>query len=260
MIEIHTIWDKIGFGLQNRAVYNIMLLGSEKMSGNISNVKKEVTFDDVYANREIRSLIEASNDVLSAMSYTEHGLRHAMNVSKTTYEILSKLEYDERTRELGRIAGYVHDIGNAVNRFNHGVTGGALLFPILRDMGMDIVEIGKILSAVGNHEEEIGAIISEISAALVIADKSDAHRTRVKKGSYDKQDIHDRVNYSIKKNILEIDPEKRLITSKYYMDSTSSVMEYLTIYLKRMTMSEHASSYLNCRFRLMINDSYINER
>lgn len=219
-----------------------------------------ISFEEVENNNEILSLIEGSKKVLDAMSYTEHGIRHAKYVSITAYNILSSLGYDERICNLARIAGYIHDVGNTVNRINHGVTGSVLVYPVLRDIGMDIQDITTVLAAVGNHEEETGAIVNEVSAALVIADKSDAHRTRVNRFGFDRKDIHDRVNFAIKKNMVEVDNESKCITAKYYMDNTSSVMEFLNIYLKRMTMSETAAKFLGCRFMLMINDFVINRQ
>lgn len=217
-----------------------------------------VTFDDVKNNAQVKALIDSSSKVLAAMNYTEHGVRHAGYVSSTAYNILKELGYDQRTCELARIAGYIHDIGNSISRTNHGITSGTLMYPILVEMGMPLDEVCMIISAVGNHEEEIGFIINELSAALVIADKSDAHRTRVHQNNHDKSDIHDRVNYAIKKNIVVIDKATREISSKFYMDETSSVMEYFQIYLKRIQMSEKAAHYIDCTFKLYINDVLIN--
>lgn len=217
-----------------------------------------VTFSDIESNAEIMRLIEGSGSVLTAMNYTEHGIRHAKYVSKTAHKVLFKLGYDERICELAKIAGFTHDVGNSINRLNHGVTGATLLYPILKEMGMPLDDIHYVISAVGNHEEEIGTIINEVSAALVIADKSDAHRTRVRSRRIGKDDIHDRVNYAIKKNFLVVDGENKIISSKYYMDYSASVMDFLTIYLKRIVMSEKAAKYLDCTFRIYINDVLIN--
>ncbi|MGI6701403.1 MAG: HD domain-containing protein [Christensenellales bacterium] len=217
-----------------------------------------ITLDDIKNNEEISGLINTSCKCLEALNYTEHGLRHANIVSNMAGRILAALKYNSKDIELARIAGYVHDLGNAVNRKNHGVTGAVLLYPILKQMGMPYADINIILSAVGNHEEEIGTTVNQISAAVIIADKSDAHRTRVKKGKYDPDDIHDRVNYSIKKNFLVIDSKTRTISSKYYMTDASSVMEFFQIYLSRIDMSEKAAKYLNCTYNLYINDVRIN--
>lgn len=217
-----------------------------------------VSYKDIIENEEIKTLINASCQVLRAMNYTEHGMRHANYVSRVAGNILSKLEYDERTVELARIAGYLHDVGNCVNRLNHGVTSATLIYPILMGLKMPIDEVCTIIGAIGNHEEEIGAIVNAIGAALVIADKSDAHRTRVRADSFDINDIHDRVNLSIRKNFVEVNKAKMEIISRIYMDDTSSVMEYFQIYLHRMVMSEKASQFLDCTFKLYVNDVLIN--
>jgi uncharacterized protein len=170
-----------------------------------------VTLEDIHKHPEISAMIHEANEVLNAIGYTEHGQRHVGYVSSVASAILKKLEYPERTVELAAIAGWIHDVGNVINRKHHGLNGAALLYPVLRETGMPMDEICRILSAIGFHEEETGAPVSEVSAALIIADKSDAHRTRVRKDRYDPNDIHDRVNYSIKKNWVDVDPVKRII-------------------------------------------------
>lgn len=218
-----------------------------------------ITYEDVRNNKEISTLIDGANHVLSAMKYTEHGLRHVGYVSRTAYMILDKLGFDEKTKELAKIAGYVHDIGNMINRKDHGVTSAILIYPILKEMGMPLEDVCQICSAVGNHEEEIGSVVNEIAAAIIIADKSDAHRTRVKRiNERGSDDIHDIVNYSIRKNIVLVDGEKKIISVKFYMDNSSSVMDYLKIFLPRMVMSEKAARFLGCEFRLYINNVIIN--
>ncbi len=217
-----------------------------------------VTFDDVQNNPEIQALIREAGHVLSVMNYTEHGLRHVSYVSRTAHMILTKLGYDEKTCELAKIAGYIHDVGNMINRKNHGITAATLCYPILRDMGMDLDDVCEICAAVGNHEEEIGWVVNPIAAALIIADKSDAHRTRVKRIAQHFDDIHDIVNYSIRKNIVLVDSEHKIISIKFYMDNSSSVMDYLRLFLPRMMMCEKAARFLGCAFRLYINDIIIN--
>lgn len=221
---------------------------------------KNITLDDIKKNEEIMLLIEASCKSLNAMNYTEHGLRHASIVSSIAYDILKKLGFDERTQELAHIAGFIHDVGNMINRKNHGIISATLLYPILKDMGMPIAEVTAICSAIGNHEEEIGTIVNPICAALVIADKADAHRTRVRRDNYDLNDIHDRVNYSIIKNIVEVDAENKKIKSKYYMNDLSSIFEYFEIYLNRIIFSEKAAEFLGCYFDIYINDIHINSQ
>ncbi|MCL2751995.1 MAG: HD domain-containing protein [Firmicutes bacterium] len=217
-----------------------------------------VTLEKVKNNKNVKSLIYAANDYLEVRGYTEHGLRHVGFVSKTTANILRELGYDERVIELGAIAGWLHDIGNSVNRKNHGLTGAAVAHSLLREMKMDTQEIAVIMAAIGNHEEEYGIPVNPVSAALILADKADAHRTRVRMGQYDPDDIHDRVNYSIKKNFLVIDKEHRVVRLVIFMDDTSSMMEYFQIYLTRMVLSESAAAFLKCRYELVINDVVIN--
>lgn len=214
--------------------------------------------DKVKKDREITQLIESSGGVLKAMSYTEHGLRHATYVSNTAGKVLSALGYSEKDVELAMIAGFLHDVGNVVNRRNHGSTSAILVYGILLRLGFDYSDVNTVVTAIGNHEECIGEIVSPTTAALVIADKSDAHRTRVTRQTYDPADIHDRVNFSIKKSFVSVDKKNSVISSKIYMNSSSSVMEYLKIYIDRIVMSEKAAHYLGCEFRLYINDVLIN--
>lgn len=223
-------------------------------------MNKPITLEMVKGNIEFRKLIDTANTNLEVMGYTEHGLRHVGYVSKTTENILKELGYDGRTVELGAIAGWIHDIGNAINRKHHGLTGATLAFDVLSRMRMDIGEIAQIIGAIGNHEEETGLPVNPISAALIIADKSDAHRSRVRKKNFDMSDIHDRVNMSIKKNYLAVDKEKRVIRLVIYMDTTSATMEYLQIYLTRMVLCEKAASFLGHTFELVINGAVINRQ
>lgn len=223
-------------------------------------MSKLITLNDVKENEEFKCLIQSSNDCLSALGYTEHGLRHVGYVSKTTANILSTLGFDERTVELGAIAGWIHDIGNAINRKHHGLTGSILAYDILIRMGMLPAEATAIIAAIGNHEEESGTPVNAIAAALIIADKSDAHRSRVRRETADRRDIHDRVNLSIKKNYLAIDKTKKIIRLVIQMDNTSATMEYLQIYLSRMVLSEKAAAFLGYWFELVINGNVINRR
>lgn len=214
--------------------------------------------EKVKNNPEAKSLIAAANNNLSALRYTEHGFRHMGFVSHNTMKILKELGYDEHTQELGLIAGYLHDVGNAICRKNHGLTGAMLVYPLLQKIGMEQKDIEIIVSAIGNHEEEYGVPINAVGAALIIADKSDAHRTRVHMKDFDKDDIHDRVNYSIKKNIVTINREKKEIASRFYMDNSSSVMDFFRIYFSRIDLSDKAAELLHCSYRLYINDVLIN--
>lgn len=220
----------------------------------------KITLSDVQNNEEFKSLITASNECLKSLGYTEHGIRHVGYVSKTTANILKTLDYDERTVELGAIAGWIHDIGNAINRKHHGLVGSVLAYEILIRMGMPPDEAALVISAIGNHEEESGTPVNAIAAALILADKSDAHRSRVRRETADRNDIHDRVNLAIKKNYLAIDKANKTIRLVIQMDETSATMEYLKIYLSRMVLSEKAAARLGYWFELIINGNVINRR
>ncbi|MBO5500981.1 MAG: HD domain-containing protein [Clostridia bacterium] len=217
-----------------------------------------MTLQEIKQNESIRALVHAGNKYLVAMGYTDHGPRHVGYVSDTASRILRCLGYDDHMVELAAIAGWVHDVGNAINRHNHGANGAILLYPVLREMGMPIADVVAIITAVGNHEEHNGFISNAVSAALAIGDKSDAHKSRVRGGKPDPTDIHDRVNFAIQENKVTIDCENKVIRQSLTMDDTSSVMEYLTIYLERIQMCEAAADFLNVRFELWINGSRVN--
>ena len=217
---------------------------------------QEITFDDVRHDENIRVLVDNANHCLEMIGYTDHGPRHVGYVSKIAGEILRKLSMPQRRIELARIAGWVHDIGNMINRKHHGLNGAVMLFPILCDLGMSVTESSEICSAVGSHEEETGNPVSDISAALIIADKVDAHRARVRLKKYDMNDIHDRVNFAIQEtNLTVVD---NTITIEYTMDAHASPMDFLSIYLTRMQMCEKSAKFLGCKFALYINDVKLN--
>ncbi len=217
-----------------------------------------VTLQDVKADQEISQMIESANEVLKMYGYTEHGIRHCGYVSECAARILRELDYPERTVELAGIAGWVHDVGNMINQQDHGITGALLIRPMLLRLGMPLDEVAVIQSAVGNHEEHSGVPVSPVSAALIIADKSDAHRTRVRKGRIDPGDLHDRVNYAIHRNKVEVQKDRQCIQFLLEMDKDASIMDFLTIFMTRMIMSEKASKLLGCRFELIINGRRIN--
>lgn len=223
-------------------------------------MENKVTLAMIKENTGIRTLIDAANHNLEVMGYTEHGIRHVSFVSRATSEILRELGYDERTVELGAIAGWVHDIGNAINRRQHGITGAIMTFRIFSEMKMPSEEIALLVAAIGNHEETLGTPVNPISAALIIADKSDAHRSRVRKYKFNLSDIHDRVNLSIKKNFVTVDKDNKVIRLYIYMDDISSPMEYMQIYLPRLLLCEDAARLLGCTFELVINGSAINRK
>jgi len=219
-----------------------------------------ITLQEIKQNEAIRALIKAGNRYLEALGFTDHGPRHLSYVSRTAQHILKALGYSPREVELAAIAGWVHDVGNSVNRHDHGPNGAVLLFPLLREAGMEITDAVEVITAVGNHEEQSGYVSSAVSAALVLGDKSDAHKTRVRNGKPDMDDIHDRVNFSIQENNVTVDRKNRVIRHELTMDDTSSTLEYVQIYLSRITMCEQAAAYLNCVFELVINGHVVNNR
>ncbi len=217
-----------------------------------------VTLKDVKANPAVQTLITGANDVLNAMGYTEHGHRHAQIVSSITRYILEQVGAPEREIELATIAAYLHDIGNVINRINHPMVGAALAFEILKDMGMPYAEIAPMLAAIGNHEELQGTPVSRVSAALIIADKSDVHFSRVQNPVYESFDIHDRVNYAVQKSRVEMSPDSDDITLVLQIDSAAAtVMEYFEIFLTRMIMCRKSANVLGYRFKLEINGTLL---
>jgi len=219
-----------------------------------------ITLKDIKQNDAIKAMIKAGNRHLEALGYTDHGPRHVSYVSKTARNVLKTLGYSPREMELAAIAGWVHDVGNTINRHNHGATGAVMLFPILREAGLDLADVMEIITAVGNHEEESGYVSSAVSAALVIGDKSDAHRTRVRHGKPIAYDVHDKVNFAIEMNEIQVDRKNRVIRHVLSMDESSSILEYLQIYMPRIVMCEQAATYLNCTFDLNINGTHVNNR
>ena len=187
--------------------------------------------------------------------YTEHSHRHISIVSKRAGDILEKLGYPERTVELAKIAGYLHDIGNSVNRVDHAHSGALLAYGILKDMGMNEDDRTEIMMAIGNHDEKTGTAVSDISAALILADKSDVHRDRVVNKNLSNFDIHDRVNYAVTNAELKIDKNERKIALALDIDTQiCPVLDYFEIFLERTMMSKYAAEQLKSTFELMIND------
>ena len=219
-----------------------------------------ITLQEIKQNESIKALVRAGNRYLEALGYTDHGPRHLGYVSRTASGILKSLGYSEREVELAAIAGWVHDVGNSVNRHDHGPNGAILLFPLLREIGMDIEDVMIIITAVGNHEEQSGTVSSAVSAALAIADKSDAHKSRVRNGRPDVGDIHDRGNFAMQENSVIVDRKHKIIRQELKMDESSSVLEYLSIYLPRILMCEKAAEFLGQHFELFINDRPVNNR
>ena len=188
--------------------------------------------------------------------YTEHSHRHISIVSKRAGDILEKLQYPDRPVELARIAGYLHDIGNCVNRTDHAHSGAILAYNILKDMEMPVEERTEIMMAIGNHDENTGTAVSDISAAIILADKSDVHRDRVVNTNLSTFDIHDRVNYAVTNAELKLDSENRRIKLNLTIDTNlCPVLDYFEIFMDRTMMSKYAAKYLKIWFELVINDT-----
>lgn len=215
-----------------------------------------ITLADIKENSIIRAYMIKADIHLGAIGFTEHGERHINQVALKAGLILRELGFPARDVEVVSIAAYLHDIGNVVNRDSHGISGALLVAPILQQMGMDPNEIAAILGAIGNHDENHYQVISEISAALILADKTDVHRSRVRNQDFATFDIHDRVNYAAVDSSLKVDKEKRTINLELTIDtSICQVMEYFEIFLLRMVMCRRAAEFLKCRFGLIINGS-----
>lgn len=219
---------------------------------------KLITLKEVKANPKVRKLIDGANEVMKAMGYTEHGHRHVGVVSGITGYIMENLNSPPREIELAQVAAYLHDIGNVINRIDHPMIGATVAFQILDQMGMDAAEIAPILGAIGNHEELAGVPVSTMSAALIIADKSDVHFSRVQNPILESFDIHDRVNYAVQKSRVEMVPDAKTIELTLEIDTTqASVMEYFEIFLSRMVMCRRAADTLGYRFALSVNGTHL---
>lgn len=215
-----------------------------------------ITLEDVKKNPEVKELVIGAQKQLDALGYTEHSVRHVSIVSNRAGKILESLEYDKHRIELAKIAGYLHDIGNGINRVDHAHTGAILAYNILKDMGMDVKDRTEIMSAIGNHDEQTGTAVSDISAALILADKSDVHRDRVVNKNMATFDIHDRVNYAVTNADLIIDNQERKITLDLTIDNKiCPVLDYFEIFMDRTMMSKYAAKYLQIWFELIINDT-----
>ncbi len=213
-----------------------------------------VTFDFVREHPRVRLYVRMADAALESIGYTEHGERHVGLVSRIGFNVLKRLGRPERQCELAAIAGYLHDIGNAVNRDHHAQTGAVMAMQLLTDFGMPEDEILPVLAAIGNHHENDGDPVNDIAAALILADKSDVHRTRVRNPDMIKFDIHDRVNYAVQKSFLNVDAEHRHITLELTLDSDiSHMMEYFEIFMTRMLASRKAAKHLGATFGLQVN-------
>ncbi|MBQ2694944.1 MAG: HD domain-containing protein [Clostridia bacterium] len=215
-----------------------------------------LSYENLRKDSEIVAYVEAANNVLGAIGYTEHGMAHAVKTGEDASRVLASLGYDERECELAKIAGLMHDIGNAVNRCDHAQSGAFLAFELLRARDFPVAEVIKITTAIGHHDEKTAAAVTPLAAALILADKSDVRTSRVRNKKTVHDDIHDRVNYAVFSSKLDVDREKRMICLTLKIDTlVCPVMEYFEIFLDRMVLCKKSAEFLGCDFELIINDT-----
>jgi metal-dependent HD superfamily phosphatase/phosphodiesterase len=217
-----------------------------------------VTYEQLKNDKAIRAYIRAADESLKTLGYTEHSFGHVVKCAESAAEILKVFGYSEHEVELAKIAGLLHDIGNLVNRSEHSQSGAVMAFRILDNFGMDAEDIATVVTAIGNHDEGTGVPVNAIAAALILADKTDVRRTRVRNSDFSTFDIHDRVNYSVESSELIISEDKTVLTLKLAIDtSISPVMDYFEIFLERMLMCRKAAERLGARFALVINEQQL---
>lgn len=217
-----------------------------------------IKFEDVKKDEEIKVYIKKADESLGALGYTEHSFPHVTKVSVIAKDILLTLGYDEKLAELAQIAGYLHDIGNVINRVDHAQSGAVMAFRILDRLGADAEEIATIITAIGNHDEDTAVAVNEVAAALIIADKTDVRRSRVRNNDFSTFDIHDRVNYAVEKSSTYFSEDKKSIILDITIDTEiSSVMDYFEIFLGRMLLCRKAAEKLNIKFQLIINNQKV---
>ena len=217
-----------------------------------------MTYEQIKDNTTIQTYIAQADKSLAALGFTEHSFAHVTRVAEMAGYILTTMGHEPRTVEIAKIAGYLHDIGNLVNRADHSQSGAVMAFRILDKLGMDAAEIADIVTAIGNHDEGTGVPVDEVAAALILADKSDVRRSRVRNQDIQSFDIHDRVNYSVTKSELKINEARTLIKLKLTVDTRfGSVMDYFEIFMGRMLLCRKAAEALGLQFKLMINEQQL---
>ena len=216
------------------------------------------TFEEIKNNEAVRTYITKADESLIALGYTEHSFAHVTRVAETAKYILETLNYSQKEVELAQIASYLHDIGNLVNRIYHSQSGAVMAFRILDHMNMPPEDIATIVTAIGNHDEGTGVAVNPVAAALILADKTDVRRSRVRNADTTSFDIHDRVNYSVKKSVIKINEEHTLIKLKLTIDTHySTITDYFEIFLNRMIMCRKAAEKLGLEFKLIINEQQL---
>lgn len=213
----------------------------------------KITFEDIKNNEAIRTYIQEADESLIALGFTEHSFAHVTRVAEVASNLLLTLGYSEREAELARIAGYLHDIGNVINRIDHAQSGAVMAFRILDKMGADPEDIATIITAIGNHDESTAFPVNAVAAALIIADKTDVRYTRVRNQDYASFDIHDRVNYSVKESKVTFEKDSHVELSLKIDTEMCAVMDYFEIFLNRMILCRKAAEKLGLTFRLVIN-------
>jgi metal dependent phosphohydrolase len=217
-----------------------------------------ITFEDIKNNEAVRTYIAQADKSLIALGFTEHSFAHVTTVANTSKYILETLGYPAHDVELVQIAAYLHDIGNLVNRIEHSQSGAILAFRILDKMQMPAEDIALIATAIGNHDEGTGVAVNHIAAALILGDKTDVRRSRVRNQDFTSFDIHDRVNYSVKKSVVKINEEKTIIKLKLFLDNHfGSIMDYFEIFMDRMILCRKAAEKLGLEFKLIINEQQL---
>lgn len=217
-----------------------------------------ITFEELKKNEEIRTYITIADRSLAALGYTEHSFAHVGKVAQTAGYLLEATGHSAHEVELVKIAGFLHDIGNVVNRVDHSQSGAVMAFQLLRGMDITPVDLATIVTAIGNHDEGTGVPVDDLSAALIIADKSDVRRSRVRNQDPATFDIHDRVNYSVERTVLKLNEEKTSVRLEMHIDTKyCSIMDYFEIFLGRMNLCRRAAEKLGLRFRLVINEQIL---
>ena len=218
--------------------------------------RRELTYKEIRKNEEINLLIKKGNDVLGVLGYTDHSKKHAAKVAVTAGKILKDLGYDKHQIELAKIAGYMHDIGNSINRNDHAHSGAILAFEILKSLGMPLEDAITVATAIGHHDENTGAAVDVVSAALILADKTDVRRNRVRNPIIANFDAHDRVNYAVLSATVKVNTDKIQLQMDLELDDTMcTVMNYFEIFLQRMMMCQRAAEVLGLKFKLIANGS-----
>ena len=214
----------------------------------------KITFDDIKNSEVINTYIKKADESLIALGYTEHSFAHVTKVAKLASDILLALGYDERTAELARIAGYLHDIGNVINRVDHAQSGAVMAFRILDNMGAEPEDIATIITAIGNHDESTAFPVNPVAAALILADKTDVRYTRVRNQDFASFDIHDRVNYSVKESQVKIIKDSHLELILKIDTKTCAVMDYFEIFLDRMLMCRKSAEFFGMKLTIRANN------